>query len=38
MSEICISGIFGDIAVSIDLSYWSQLNFISMDLSNPASG
>ena len=38
MSETYIFCIFEDIDLSLDLSYWSLRSFISMDVSNPASG
>ena len=38
MSEMCISCIFVDIDLSLDLSYWSLHSFISIDISNPALG
>ena len=38
MPEMGISCIFGDIHLSLDLSYWSLRSFIPLDVSNPASG
>ena len=38
MSEMCISCIFEDIDLSLDLSYWSLRSFVTMDVRNFASG
>ena len=38
MSEMCLSGVFRDIDLNLDLSYWSLRSFISMGVRNPPSG